>query len=1097
MRPLKLTMSAFGPYAGETVVELGKLGEEGLYLITGDTGAGKTTLFDAIAYALYGEPSGQNRDSSMFRSQYAYPETPTFVELEFAYRGKKYTLRRNPEYQRPAKRGEGMTTQKAEGELHMPDGRVITRPREITAAITQIIGLDRNQFSQIAMIAQGDFLKLLLADTKSRQEIFREIFQTRYYMVFQEKIKALTLQEGKECEQARQSMRQYVEGIRWEEDDPLADLAQQARQNQLPLEETVDVLERLSSQDQRREGQLTLQLKELEEQLAQVNAQLGKAEEREKAKKQLEETQKQLEEQRPQAEQAQKQLEEQQNLAPQRQEVIGQLKALEGELPAYQQLEKGKNQLTALEEQTQALEAQQERIRQRQEAVSRQAEELEGQAAALQESAALREKALGQQREAQARQDLWQALWQDRKTWEDHVRQINESKGKEKKLEEQRLAESKAREALEQKQQELSRRYQEEAVLESLQERLLSQQAQARQEEESLAQLEELVRDWEQAESRLKQTQQAYREAWDVQVRQDTQYQEKNRAFLAEQAGLLAQELEEGKPCPVCGALQHPAPARLSPQAPTKEEVEQAKAALGKAQQQAAQKSLEAGQWKSLLQERQRQLEASLQQRDENASPDQAREKLKDWKEGSRQQQEVLRQQEQQLIRRQQERLEIKGQLEELEAQRQASSAGEKEREEELHRLQLECKGLEGQKQQLERDLNRRLEAQGETCSLMDAGDVICRRLQEEKESLCQLEQVVKLREEEIRKKETLEKQIEDSIRQRDQLIGEKEEVGAQLAQAQAQWQGMAGQVSALAGQLRFPDVRQAQAHHADLSRQKEKMEQALLRAEQNSRQQQTRLTQLEAAFRQLTALLSQGSDTDRNALEEKSQALTRQRQEKLDRQQQIRTRMQTNETIREQVVEKSRDLARREERYRWMAALSDTVNGSLKGKEKVMLETYVQMTFFDQIIRRANRRFLVMSGNQYELRRKAGGENNRSQTGLELEVIDHYNGSCRSVRSLSGGESFQAALSLALGLSDEIQSISGGVRLDTMFVDEGFGSLDEESLAQAIQALSSLTEGKKLVGIISHVASLKEKIDKQVLVKKDRSGGSRVELVL
>ena len=180
MRPLKLTMSAFGPYAGETVVELEKLGEEGLYLITGDTGAGKTTLFDAIAYALYGEPSGQNRDASMFRSQYASPETPTFVELEFAYRGQKYTLRRNPEYQRPAKRGEGMTNQKAEGELHLPDGRIITRPREITAAITQIIGLDRNQFSQIAMIAQGDFLKLLLADTKSRQEIFREIFQTRY-----------------------------------------------------------------------------------------------------------------------------------------------------------------------------------------------------------------------------------------------------------------------------------------------------------------------------------------------------------------------------------------------------------------------------------------------------------------------------------------------------------------------------------------------------------------------------------------------------------------------------------------------------------------------------------------------------------------------------------------------------------------------------------------------------------------------------------------------------------------------------------------------------------------------------------------------------
>ena len=465
MRPLKLTMSAFGPYAGETVVELEKLGEEGLYLITGDTGAGKTTLFDAIAYALYGEPSGQNRDASMFRSQYASPEIPTFVELEFTYRGQKYTLRRNPEYQRPAKRGEGMTTQKAEGELHLPDGRIITRPREITAAITQIIGLDRNQFSQIAMIAQGDFLKLLLADTKSRQEIFREIFQTRYYMVFQDRIKALTLQEGKECEQARQSMRQYVEGIQWEEGDPLADQAQQARQNQLPLEETVDVLERLSSQDRRREEQLSSQLKELEEQLAQVNAQLGKAEEREKAQKQLEETKKQLEEQRPQAAQAQKCLEEQQKLAPQRQEIIGQLKALEGELPAYQQLEKGKNQLKALEEKTQALEAHQGELQNRQEAVSRKAEELKQQAAALQEAAALREKALGEQREAQTRQALWQAIQQDRKTWEGYAQQIGKGKAQEEKLEEQRQADGKTREELEQKQQELSRRDQDEAVL--------------------------------------------------------------------------------------------------------------------------------------------------------------------------------------------------------------------------------------------------------------------------------------------------------------------------------------------------------------------------------------------------------------------------------------------------------------------------------------------------------------------------------------------------------------------------------------------------------------------------------------------------------
>ena len=178
------------------------------------------------------------------------------------------------------------------------------------------------------------------------------------------------------------------------------------------------------------------------------------------------------------------------------------------------------------------------------------------------------------------------------------------------------------------------------------------------------------------------------------------------------------------------------------------------------------------------------------------------------------------------------------------------------------------------------------------------------------------------------------------------------------------------------------------------------------------------------------------------------------------------------------------------------LQALSDTANGKLSGKEKIMLETYIQMTFFDRIIRRANVRLMVMSGGQYELKRRVNAENNRSQAGLELDVIDHYNGSERSVKTLSGGESFKASLALALGLSDEIQSSAGGIRLDTMFVDEGFGSLDEESLEQAVNALAGLTQGNRLVGIISHVSELKNRIDRQIVVTKEKSGGSKAEIL-
>ena len=208
MRPIQLNISAFGPYAGRVELNLDQLGTSGLYLITGDTGAGKTTIFDAITFALFGEASGNSRETSMLRSKYASPDTPTEVELTFAYGGKIYTVKRNPEYERPAKRGEGMTLQKADGQLIMPDGSVIAKLKDVNQKIKEILGVDRRQFSQIAMIAQGDFLKLLLADTKERQGIFREIFKTGYYQELQDRLKAESGSLGRQCEAAGSSVKQ-------------------------------------------------------------------------------------------------------------------------------------------------------------------------------------------------------------------------------------------------------------------------------------------------------------------------------------------------------------------------------------------------------------------------------------------------------------------------------------------------------------------------------------------------------------------------------------------------------------------------------------------------------------------------------------------------------------------------------------------------------------------------------------------------------------------------------------------------------------------------------------------------------------------------
>ena len=288
MRPCKLVISAFGPYAGRTELDMERLGASGIYLITGDTGAGKTTIFDALTFALYGEASGANREPAMLRSKYAAPDTPTFVELTFTYGDRRYTVRRNPEYERPAKRGGGVVLQKADAELALPDGRLITRVREVNAAVREILGVDRNQFSQIAMIAQGDFLKLLLADTKERQAIFRELFQTGRYQILQEKLKEETGKLRDACARENDGVQQYIRDLSCEQEDPLAPLLEQARAGRLPMPEVEELADRLIRQDQRLQREAAERLAETEERLEEISRELGKAEAREKAEEELE-----------------------------------------------------------------------------------------------------------------------------------------------------------------------------------------------------------------------------------------------------------------------------------------------------------------------------------------------------------------------------------------------------------------------------------------------------------------------------------------------------------------------------------------------------------------------------------------------------------------------------------------------------------------------------------------------------------------------------------------------------------------------------------------------------------------------------------------
>lgn len=1097
MRPLKLTISAFGPYAGEMALDLEKLGERGLYLITGDTGAGKTTIFDAITYALYGEPSGSSREVSMFRSKYAAPETPTWVELTFVYGGKTYTVRRNPEYERPAKRGGGAAVQRAEAELHLPDGRVVTRTKEVTAEITRIIGLDREQFAQIAMIAQGDFLRLLLADTRSRQEIFREIFQTGYYMKFQREVNDAALELKKECDAARASVRQYIGGVACGEDNFLRPRLENAWEDKLPLAETVELIETLLAQDARAEESFQAELDRLDGEINGANALLGRANELEKTRRKLAEAEEKRGAQQESVNAAQKALEGERAKAPRRDELARGLAALEAELPRYGELSEKQENLAALEARTAAL-------RERLAAQERSREEQAGQlnawkqeAESLAQAPADRERLLGAQAQAMLRQAALNTLSGDLREWQGYGKELREGQ--------------EALEKLQARQGELSGEWKEcnerlQAGRETLsaseglaadKEKLLRRQEKVREKGKALDELTALLESCGAARRALTAAQAAYQTAQSEADEAEEVYRRKNRAFLDEQAGILARNLVEGQPCPVCGSVHHPAPALLSSHAPTEAELNTAKDDMEAAQKAAGDASLVAGERKTALDERERQLLTQMAAHVDAPSLDSAETRLAACRRAAAEELSAVHA----------ELLAVEAQLTHREAlgrELQVREARVNELADQLSGLQsgiaqrsAEQSGLRGRMEQLEVKLRRQLDEHLAGCPLENAPDCLDKELQAVRDGLAGLDKAL----EEIQAKLERKQKLTALIPQGElQLKGLEEEISksrADLAGAASRKAEMEKQIMELRTGLCCADANAVRARQNALQAELTELTNALQNAEEACRGRETELAGTVAAIDELKRLLEQSEPVDAAALNEKIAALTAQKTEISEIRQAVHTRRSANETALANIRERSADASALEARYAWLKTLSDTANGKLANKEKIALETYIQMTFFDRILRRANTRLMVMSSGQYELKRRREAGDNRSQSGLELDVVDHYNGSERSVKSLSGGESFKASLSLALGLSDEIQSAAGGVRLDTMFVDEGFGSLDEESLRQAVRALSGLTEGNRLVGIISHVSELKEKIDKQIVVTKDRAGGSRAEILV
>lgn len=921
MRPIKLTLSAFGPYAGKTVLDLDSLGENGLYLITGDTGAGKTTIFDAITFALYGEASGDNREPSMFRSKYASPETSTEVELTFSYAGKTYTVKRNPKYLRPAKRGDGFTEQRAEAELTFPDGRVLARQSDVDEAIREIMGINRDQFLQIAMIAQGDFLKLLLAKTEDRKAIFRRIFKTQPFQNLQEALKKESGELNRAVELTKSSLTQYVEGISVDETDVLRLEVGKAKNGALPVSDVIDLLKQLIEQDLNAEALLRQKKEKTEKQLGEVNGILGKIEAQESTKAAIEQNTAALNREKQRRALLKEALEKQQAKKPEAEQAAREKSVLEEALPRY-------DAYTLL---SQAIEAASKDCKKKKKDCAAEAEGIEADANHLQK---LKEelKSLGNAGEQKQKLAAQRDKLSDKKTKvEELTEKLNEFKKK----------------------------------------------------EQALQRLQNEFRDAELCRETISED-----------------YESKNKAFLHEQAGIIAQTLEEGQPCPVCGALSHPHPAKKSEQAPTEAELKQAKQSLEAAQATALEKS-------------------------------------------------------------------------------------------------NRCHSAKAELETLKRVINEKLGELDLACDAENAIELLSPVAEELETQLFAVESAIAAENKKIARKTALETTVPRKETELTERKAKWEELGKTIAGLEAEIKTKTEQQKKERETLRFDGRPAAEKRIGTLAAEITRMKEALARAESEFNASDKRTAELGAAVKELQEQQADAPVYDKNAALQKKEALTAANKETAEKENTVRVRLTANQSALRRIQEKSGELDALEKRWSWMKSLSNTANGNIPGKEKIMLETYIQMTYFDRIIARANTRLLAMTGGQYELKRRMEAEDRQKQSGLDLDVIDHTNGTQRSVKTLSGGESFKASLSLALGLSDEIQSSAGGVKLDTMFVDEGFGSLDDESLHQAINALISLTDGNRLVGIISHVADLKNRIDKQIVVTKEQQGGSSVSIIV
>ena len=927
MKPLKLTMSAFGSYAGKNVIDFTGQ-QQGIFLITGDTGAGKTTIFDAITYALYNQTSGGERNGNMMRSQYAQPETETYVELEFLYRGQTYRVRRNPDYKitKTLKNGK-IREQKVPHsvELTLPDGTVFPEKKNATdAKIIEILGLTADQFSQIVMIAQGDFLKLLYTKSDERKMIFSKLFRTDIYWKIQENLRRKSMEMDERIQENDRAFEQEKSRI-----IPLPE------SEELPLDELVERLrerlkDALKEQNLRRANveELNKKITKYEE----INKLFRSLEKIRQTGKELEARQAESKERRQQIENARKAdkvlVAEQQNLR-QQQTVEQSVQAI---AKMEETLTNNQEMFETLKTQLQEVEAEQKR----------EAADIQKKMLALEQSFPSYEALQNARSEEQ----------QAKKVWEDLGKTSEESFHKK------------------------------EAGIAALKE-------QQKQQEQVV---EQTKKNWEQTSLGASESAKHYEHMYE--------------AFLKEQAGILAENLSAGCPCPVCGSTVHPDPAKLSDHAVTELEVEQAKKTRAAAEEK---RDLAYAAFEAEKTEKQKLAQAvEKEEADFVLAQTIAKQQRKEAEQNYVSLQKIAEQIREKLVYPS--LAEAKKQYAAMQKALEAAEQEIERKRQKVSELAEAMNTLKGQKLAEEENQKtaKKLAAKTEKeyAKLLEKSGFVS----EETYHLAILPE-----------------------RSRSKLEREEKEYESQCLRQQSEQKLLEKQVSGKT----YTDT-------TELNEQLKAEKQALKETEKT-------YMELHTAY-----------ENDRSVLQ--NCAVYLEKGKKLESEDQV------------------------------IKSLSKTANGRLSGSAKIDFETYIQRQYFKQIIHEANKRLLTMSNHQFILKLKEEANTGRkTNEGLDLSVYSLVTDSERDVKTLSGGESFLAALAMALGLSDIVERSAGAIHPDMMFIDEGFGSLDAQSRQQAIEVLAELAGDSRMVGIISHVTELKEQIDRKLVVSRTDKGSRAV----